>query len=1238
MKETLNRLKDCLNDLNRRNRSLRLIRTPKQFVFDLMEIEAIRGAGTLSSLLQTIQSTQKTIPLLQVRKVTGQTQKVLEKLQTLYRSIHHLEEETGCYELFIGYPFLSGTLQDNLFIQAPLCLYPIRLERKQQNSWYIQRPEVHEPLLNRSLFLALQTCFSHRFFETDDASLPTTMKLADWAAWLQEKGITVSFVEEAFQPLSTYRREETPQHAPLHLHPFAVMGIFPQGYASIAQDYTQLVEQDHLAEEHPLLWHLLDSSSNLLFSSSEENNLVHEQDKLYLLPTDGSQERILERVRTTPGLVIDGPPGTGKSQVIANMITDAVAAGKKVLVVCQKRAALDVVYQRLIEVGIGSQVALLHDEKKDRKQLYKQIHSQIDDTMQTTSYNEREFVATCQKIEHCEQKLNQFLRALHEEEPFGFTAHQLYTRAKRPNKIQALIQVKDLAPKFNRQQLENVLAYIGQYGEYVERFARKDYILRQRPSFAYYTHQEMVTWLDRLDDLYERVKKFQKGLKELADVEITPAYLWSIHEHLATIYPLLKEEKTSLRYKLCLWLWLRFRGRTIFSACFPDQSPVSLSSPEWPKIRQWLQRLYQASNESRKLSHELKWLYQILPAERVGKLRQSFSKGTFLAPFFSQLRAVLARDFDDLKAMDRLAQQADEQAKQLLQRLETKNFSPDQSLSEQWVEAVQQSFYLYWIDEIERKHPILEEMSSDKFAQVQKELEEQIKRKEQLSRQVLLNRRRQRIQQLKSEHIEALCELRYQTGKQKNLWSVRKLVETFAPQGLFTILPVWLASPEIVATIFPLQKELFDLVIFDEASQCRVENALPVIYRGQQVVIAGDEKQLPPVDLFHELFPDQEVEEPIVEEAQSLLNLAKSKFPVEHLLYHYRSDAEELIHFSNHAFYEGSMQVVPNVGQSSTPPAIQWHRVKGHWIDCCNELEAQEVIQLVKQKLRERPDISLGVITLNRQQQDRIEQLFAKRVEEDYEFAALYKQMMKKEMDQRLFIKHINRVQGDERDVIFLTIGYAPDSNGRLDQHFGSLELQGGENRLNVAVTRAKQKIYVLSSIEPEELNVVGSRHQGLKLLKEYLAYAKAVGEQRKESVSQILEKVSQGDQIVQRQQQANDRFSSSMVAEVCDRLRAYGYTVDPQIGYSDSCIDLGIVHPHDPGRYLLGICFDRAMYHRSACAKERDLYRHQFLEARGWTILCIWSRNWWRNPEQELMRIQDQVEELLRRENVLRV
>jgi very-short-patch-repair endonuclease len=598
-----------------------------------------------------------------------------------------------------------------------------------------------------------------------------------------------------------------------------------------------------------------------------------------------------------------------------------------------------------------------------------------------------------------------------------------------------------------------------------------------------------------------------------------------------------------------------------------------------------------------------------------------------------QIREAMAHDFDDLRAMDSCFYESKVVVQKLLQRLKDKEMNQDSSLSEQWVDTLLQSFYLLWIDEIERKHPHLTKVSTDEFQQIRDDFAKLISDKRKLAVQVLEERIISNMNHSLQNHTRAFRELRHQTGKKRQIWPVRKLVNHFSEKGLLDILPVWLASPEMVSSMFPLTAGLFDIVIFDEASQCTVESGLPSIYRGKQVVIAGDEKQLQPFEQFRVSLSDDDDDENDVgmEESPSLLNLAKRIYPVRMLQYHYRSKFEELIHFSNHAFYNGLMQVAPNVSSDHSTPAIHWMKVDGRWINQCNEREAIAVVDLLQQQLEKEPQQTIGIITFNAKQQDKILQIIDQRAKDNPHFSALYEATMKRELDERIFVKNIENVQGDERDVVIFSIGYAPNEEGRIYNRFGLLNQQGGENRLNVAITRAKEKIYVVASIEPHELNVAGSKHEGPRLFRHYLEYAKAVSNGNKEQILHILNRVN--PQTDTKKQYHHDQFDSPFEVEVCEALRSIGYQVDTQIGVSGYRIDLGIVHPKDPSRYILGIECDGAAYHISPYAKERDLYRQEFLEARGWKIGRIWSRNWWRNPSIEIEKIDRMVKDLLQKE-----
>ena len=240
---------------------------------------------------------------------------------------------------------------------------------------------------------------------------------------------------------------------------------------------------------------------------------------------------------------------------------------------------------------------------------------------------------------------------------------------------------------------------------------------------------------------------------------------------------------------------------------------------------------------------------------------------------------------------------------------------------------------------------------------------------------------------------------------------------------------------------------------------------------------------------------------------------------------------------------------------------------------------------------------------------------------------------MAKELDERVFVKNIENVQGDERDIIIFSIGYAKNEEGKVYNRFGMLNQYGGENRLNVAVSRAKERIVVVSSIEPEELNVTNTAQIGPKLLKSYLKYVRAVSTTNKNEIQSVVQEINEN--VNTHVQELDLHFDSPFEEQVYNQLRNLGYQVDTQVGMSGYRIDMAIVHPNDSSKYILGIECDGAMYHSSSNAKERDIYRQRFLEDRGWTIERIWSRNWWKTPATEIERIDQKVKELLKNEEL---
>jgi hypothetical protein len=454
----------------------------------------------------------------------------------------------------------------------------------------------------------------------------------------------------------------------------------------------------------------------------------------------------------------------------------------------------------------------------------------------------------------------------------------------------------------------------------------------------------------------------------------------------------------------------------------------------------------------------------------------------------------------------------------------------------------------------------------------------------------------------------------YQINKDKNFWTIRKLMEVYCDLML-TLFPCWLLSPESVSTIMPLKQDLFDIVLFDEASQVFIENTLPVIYRCRNIAVAGDNKQLRPTALFMRRYMGSDIEEQDLNtqaalEVESLLDLAVSRYTSINLNYHYRSQFEELITFSNYAFYDCKLQIAPNLNKHASKP-IERIKVTGQWLDRRNKSEAQEVIRLLKRIFRtRRGNETVGIITFNAEQENYIEDLIDKECRADETFAAwIADERNRKENGESvgLFTKNLENVQGDERDIIIFSIGYARNEYGKIISHFGPLNTEGGENRLNVAITRAKKKIYVITSIEPEELKIEDTKNLGPKMFKKYLEYARAVSYGRTNEVAAILESLYP-------RTAATTAPAAGIVAEVKAALEKIGWTVESNIGSNSYKLPLAI-YDKKLDRYLVGLEFDDAAFNSSPSVIERDVFRRAFMESRGWTIMRIWSRDWWLRP-----------------------
>ena len=450
----------------------------------------------------------------------------------------------------------------------------------------------------------------------------------------------------------------------------------------------------------------------------------------------------------------------------------------------------------------------------------------------------------------------------------------------------------------------------------------------------------------------------------------------------------------------------------------------------------------------------------------------------------------------------------------------------------------------------------------------------------------------------------AVAILRREGYKKRKQMPIRRLLSETG--NLVQIIkPCFLMSPLSVSTFLDSEGIRFDTVVFDEASQIFPQDAIGAIYRGKQLIVVGDSKQMPPSNFFNASMDidDDDMEIGDINDFESILDVCSSVFTTERLAWHYRSHYEQLIAFSNLNYYNNKLVTFPSSLKDQKGIGVDYYYVDGVFDrkSKTNKAEAEYIVELIYRNIEDHPKRSLGVVAFSVAQQNLIDKLLSKRRESN----PAYEWFFREENAEPFFIKNLETVQGDERDIIIFSVAYAKDSQGRFIQNFGPLNREGGERRLNVAVTRAKDNVQLVASIHYTDINLSTTGSEGVRLLRAYLDYAQNGEEALERSITVSTE----------------DRFDSYFEQEVCDYLRDQGFTVDTQVGCSGYKIDLGLRKP-DSSNYILAIECDGATYHNSKNARDRDSLRQRILENMGWKFYRIWSTDWYRNKTVEKERL----------------
>lgn len=1321
MQKTLKSYLKRLTNLTGNNRSLLLLKLVSGQFVDIHDFNHLSGS-TSFSIIEALIANKSKIKLCQEVDSRDEDVNIISKqLKRLQRIERCIFEERGAKDLYVGWPFVSGKFNDDTSVRCPLLFFPVELTLG-NGTWSLATRKDVNITFNKTYLLAyghfnnvsisddlLEKVIEE--FDTDSTVFRTSLYQE-----LKESNIEINFNQENFgdqlHAFDTYKKkdfEDKHRTGELKLFPEAVLGIFPQAGSHLVPDYNQLIENNSFDSMETFFEQKV---TNATIKLSESNhfaflNKVREERIFTPFKMDAYQENALKAVKLGNSVVIQGPPGTGKSQLISNIICDSIAAGKKILMVCQKKAALDVVYHRLEEKGLGNFLGLVHDFKNDRKEVYEKISGQVEQLHDYKLKNstldaiqiERSFLQNSRKIDQMTEELKEFKAALFDEQECGISVKELYLTCnlEEPN-----ISLTQEYRPFRLDQLSEFLQKLKYYIGYAQKFNQYDHPFYNRNSFKDFELSDLIRMQALLKEIPLHQQILEERVEEITNAKLTLDDLENILNKSEQIKEMLSILKNPVIYKFFQhivkykdsetdMLWLSNTERVLMECYKGIGSELSLKTDELGKFQEVLQRSIQSRKGLIKL---IKWelfskdkylIKRVLVANDLtnnkegfaimvamidnrlnlahnltklkqqawlGELPKTLEKRKIQNWFHRQRQALKAKliykslrgihehfniqsltyeviesSFDkiykEVKIIPELKSQwmkyyTDNQIKHILQNPDylkkvtrslqrdfdalcefdkllytfssaestvvEKLIDHDTSNNETEITSLfENSVRLAWIEHIEKKYPVLRMVSSQKIHQIEQELQEAVRDKMDASNDILLQKARERtyacVEYNRLNNLVTYRDLTHQVNKKRRIWPIRKLVANHSDE-LFQLIPCWMASPESVSTIFPM-KEMFDLVIFDEASQCFTEKGLPAMCRGKQVVITGDSKQLRPNDLYRPRY-EEDTDEGIDLEVESLLELAENYLMQVKLLGHYRSNALELIDFSNQHFYNHQLKLLPDREDINKHiPAIEYIKVKGIWEMNANMVEAHKVTSLMLDILKENPEKEIGVVTFNAKQQELISDVF--------EEALINNKLA---IPKNIFIKNIENVQGDEKDIIIFSTAYAPDTSGRLTMQFGSLNMENGENRLNVAITRAHQKVIIVSSISPQQLKVEQTKNLGPKLLKEYLNYA--------------LE-VSKG------------RYLPSLVSDISTSERWYlkkkiledssfeGVDFSNELPFADITLK-------EDNNYLGVILTDDDLYYQNLSMKDAHAYSRFLLSKKNWKFKSIFSREYWIN------------------------
>ena len=1251
---------------------------------------------------------------------------LMGRLTTLYRKVRSDISEGGTNTLFLAIGFLrwKKSSDDNRVYRAPLLLLPAKLTRRSAASGYKLSHHEDEVRFNATLLEFLKQGFNLEI-PSLAGDLPT-----------DTAGIDVHSVFEIMRAAV----RDTPG---FEISDEASIGTFSFSKFLMWKD---LVDRTDALRKNRLVKHLINSAEGEKYQACggvearqfpaprDIDYRLKPKDFLTPLPADSSQLVAVVAAEQGHDFIIVGPPGTGKSQTISNIIAHCLAKGKTVLFVAEKAAALDVVYRRLRDYGLGDACLELHSNKSDRTRVLKQLGAAWNRPAHEAN---REWIRVTGNLEVNRDRLNAYVEALHAAGSHGLSVFQaIGLAAKSEEPVVELSydnmdahdpesfadlrnlahragvtwsQAKDsdalgsvsatewsyawekefrqcaesvgIAAEAARARASELSIAIGLPDEasvsnsrriLLERFAETVAAVGDG-DFRLALERDLSKFVERIEPIVALLKTVA-GAKErlLGDYEEREIMRIQIdridqnwREAITKMWPLSAMAKRRVRKLLSTYAKPGARAAEPAADIVPLRQlknclhelstdplaalPVFVGSDTAPKtLRNWVavaMDFRAVADDILKLGGAPKALEAV--AGVGGEASETARTACAFADAMVELRNTVAThaahaggapEIEGLADVKRTYEGMLAQLARLADRVRwaalrdeavLRGLSPLlDALEEGRVEAdnsedVFLTSYVHWwlplaLDRSEALRGFLiwehedlrstfidlDETAQDlAAAQIRQTLAHDLPAKNEVPRN------------------SELGMLRHQLGLTRPSMAIRELIGRM-PTTFTKLAPCVLMSPLSVAQYLPADHQCFDLVIFDEASQIFTWDAVGVIARGKQAIVCGDPKQLPPTNFFGRAESEDDDVEIYEMDLPSILDEVAVAGIREHQLnWHYRSRDEALIVFSNRNYYGGQLVTfpAPTIGKD----AVRLHRLEGVFgrgKSRTNRVEADAIVAFLIERMTAQLDVpederkTIGVITFNRQQQELILDLLddARRRDPRLEW------FFDEDRVEPTIVKNLENIQGDERDVMALSIAFGPDDAGRVTMNFGALNPEGGEKRLNVAVTRSRFELHVFTSLDSQQIDLSRTNSTGVAHLKQFLDYV-----ERGPVALAGADEGSLGP--------ADNLFEEA----VAEALRGKGWEVRTQIGVSGFRIDLGIVHPDYAGVYIAGVECDGYTYHGSATARDRDRIRENVLTGLGWRILRVWSTDWFHNCDEATDRLHTRLTDFLEEDRV---